>query len=121
MSEEKIQQYIKDTVTHAKDSLLNENSNLVDMIVHKMEGHIEKAIDKHVNGKIRALDSKIDNYIALDLQWKKEDEQWKEDVKPQIQLVKDTQGFGRVTLGFLAFVTAIGGAILLVYNLFKLK
>ena len=121
MSEEKIQQYIKDTVTHAKDSLLNENSNLVDMIVHKMEGHIEKAIDKHVNGKIKALDTKLDNYIIADMQWKKEDEQWKEDVKPQIQLVKDTQGFGKVSLYFLGFVSALGGCIILIYNLLKLK
>lgn len=114
MTEEKIQLYIKETVAHAKDSFFSENSNLVDMIMHKIEPTVEKSIEKHVNGKIRVLDAKITEYI-------KADELWKQEITPRIEIIKNVQGFGKVTLYFLGFISAIGGAIILVINLFKLK
>ena len=113
MNEDQIKHF-EEIIFKAVQSGKQETSGLVEMVIHKIESAIEKAVEKHVNGKIRALDYKIDEYIKHDLEWK-------EEITPQIQLVKDTQGFGKVSLYFLGFVSAIGGVILLVYNLLKLK
>ena len=118
MDDQKLQQIIQQGIKEAHalgiQSGKQETSGLVEMILHKMEEPIEKAVDKHVNGKIKALGIKIDDYIVSDLKWK-------EEITPQIQLVKDTQGFGKVSLYFIGFVSAIVGVILLIYNLLKLK
>lgn len=44
------------------------------------------AIEKHVNGKIRNLDTKIDEYIKQDVEWKKDDKAWKDNAQPTINL-----------------------------------
>lgn len=91
-----------------------ETSGLVEMVIHKIEPAVEKAVEKYVNGKIKALDYKIDEYIKHDLEWKSE-------ITPQIEAVKEFRGFGKVTLGLLGFFAAVGGFILLIINLFKLR
>lgn len=100
-----------------------ETSGLVDMVIHKMEAKLEESIAKsityNVNGKIKAIDEKIDNYIEKDLEWKKLDEEWKEEIIPQIEAVKEFRGWGKVSVGLISFFAAIGGFVLLVINLWK--
>jgi hypothetical protein len=112
MDDQKLQQIIKETVAHAKDSLLNENSNLVTMLAHKMEGQIETSINKHVNGKIKSLDLKIDAYIA-------DDEEWKKEITPYIKLVQDAEMVGVVSVGFLKFIGLLGVALGMIYAFFR--
>ena len=104
--------YFEEIIIKAVQQGKQETSGLVEMVIHKIEPAIEKAVEKHVNGKIRALDYKIDEYIKHDLEWKAE-------ITPQIESVKEFKGWGKVTLGLLGFLSAIGGCILLVINLFK--
>lgn len=114
MTQEEVSQIIKETVSHAKNSLLDENSNLVDMIVHKMEGHIEKsvatAIEKNVNGKIRGIDQKIDDYIKGDLKWK-------DSVTPSIDTMKMLSNTSTGVSWILKSVIILGGAVGVVYGL----
>lgn len=48
-----------------------------DKILKEIDRAVERATEKYVNGKIRNLDKKIDEYIEKDLEWK-------ETVKPVI-------------------------------------
>lgn len=116
MDDEKLQQYIKDTVAHAKNSLFHENSNLVDMIFHKMEDRIEKAVDKatekYTNGRLKALDSKIDDYI-------KEDLEWKVKALPVIESGTKVLNFGTVGVGLLKFITIFSVAFGFIWGFIK--
>lgn len=77
---------------------------------------LESTIEKTVNGKIRNLDKKIDDYITVDKEWKKEDEKWKNAAQPGIDLGKDALSFGKV-MGYI-FKGAAGAAVL--WGLIKL-
>ncbi len=69
---------------------------------------IAESIEKNVNGKIRLLDQKIDNYI-------REDNEWKNDVKPYIESMRKIQGFSEVGTAILKTVVAIGAAASVMY------
>lgn len=116
MNQEEISKLITETVSHAKNSLFNENSNLVDMIFHKMEDRIEKAVDKatekYTNGKLKALDAKIDIYI-------KEDLEWKSKALPVIDSGTKVLNFGTVGVGLLKFVTIFGVAFGFIWGFIK--
>lgn len=47
---------------------------------------VKESIEKNVNGKIRNLDSKIDDYIKQDIRWKEEDKRWKDNAQPSVSL-----------------------------------
>jgi hypothetical protein len=89
---------------------------LKDTIQEKVNGKVDKIhlILEKQNEATHAFHDKVEQHIEAD-------KLWKADVTPQIQLVKDTQGFGKVSLYFLGFVSALGGCILLIYNLLKLR
>jgi hypothetical protein len=107
-----LRQIFEEYMETSRQSGKQETSNLVSDIIERQKPVIEETIERVVNGRIRELHHKIDDYI-------KRDEQWKEEITPQIKLVKDVQGFGKVSLYALGFFSAIGGAIMLIINLFK--
>jgi hypothetical protein len=98
---------LKETVSHAKNSLLSEDSNLANHILAKMKGHIEVAIDNKL--------IPIYQYIAedKDRNIKKDEEQiaFKKEIMPVIEMGKNVQGFGKVSLYILGFIASVAGAI----------
>lgn len=100
-------QYFEELILKAVQSGKKETSGLVAEIMHKMEQGIEASINKNVNGKIKRLDEKIDAYIISD-------DKWKQDVSPYIQGLVNVSGTGKILGKFAIWVTAIGGAILLI-------
>lgn len=72
-------------------------------------------IEKNVNGKIKALDAKIEQYINADLQWKQIDSSWKRTAQPAIDLGNDARASSRAALfflGLMATLTVIIGGII---------
>ena len=70
---------------------------------------VTTAIDKKVNGHIRALDKKIDDYIAIDIAWKEKDKEWKNQSQPAITLGSKVITFWDVVKWFLITGAIIGG------------
>ena len=116
MSEQELKQFITQAIKEAHslglESGAKETSGLVHEVLHRIEPAVEKSIEKYVNGKIRSLDKKIDDYIISDLKWK-------EVITPQIQMVQNLQGFGKVSMYVIGFLSAILGLVLLIINLWK--
>lgn len=108
MNNNDIQQIIKETVAHAKNSFFSEDSKLADHILQKMGGHIESTIDK----KLKPLEDKLDNYIVSD-------NKWKEEAQPVIEMGKNVQGFGKVSLYILGFVTSVSAGFYAFMELFR--
>jgi len=75
---------------------------------------IAHSIELNVNGKIRVLTEKMDNYI-------KSDEEWKKQAEPVIKMGENVQGFGKVSLYILGFVAAVTGAIISIINIVNKK
>jgi hypothetical protein len=103
----------------------------------KLKAYIAEAVRETVNGKIdkqgqemqkflasfyeasknqvdamKKLDEKIDHYIE-------QDNKWKQDAQPVIELGQNVRGFGRVFLYILGFITAFAAAIAAITNLIK--
>ena len=112
MDEQKIKEYIFQAVQSGKQ----ETSGLVDLIIHKMESKldagIQKGIETHVNGKIKTLDKKIDDYI-------KSDNDWKSKYSPYLEGIVGVSVGGKIVMRFILGVAAVGGAILAIYKWFK--
>ncbi len=107
-----LDQKIKESHSTGLETGGKEVSNLVDTILHRIEPVIEKSIEKHVNGKIRAIDVKIDAYIVSS-------EKWREEVTPSLRLVENAQVVGATSIGFLKVISYIGVACGFVYAFFK--
>lgn len=88
----------------AIQSTKQENSGLVDTIMHKMEKGIEESINRNVNGKINALTGKFDAYVEGDLAWKK-------DYEPYLKGLANLTGSGKILVALALGVSAIIGAI----------
>jgi len=105
-------QHFEDLIVKAVQAGKQETSGLVDMILHKLENHIEVSINKNVNGKLDKMNAKIDNYIF-------DDNEWKQKAEPVIMMGRNVQGFGKVSLYIVGFVAAVAGAFISLANLFK--
>jgi len=105
-------QHFEDLIVKAVQSGKRETSDLVDTILHRIEPVVAKAIETHVNGKIRNLDTKIDAYIV-------EDNKWKEKALPAINIGLNALTFGSVSVGLLKFVAILGVACGFVYTFFR--
>ena len=88
----------------AIQSTKQENSGLVDEIMHKMEKGIEESISRNVNGKIRNLDGKIDEYIKSDMEWK-------ERYSPYLEGLQSISISGKILLWLAVFISSVVGAI----------
>lgn len=120
MDENKLQQIINQSLKEAHlmglQSGKQETSGLVDQIIHKMEDKLDTAIHRgietHVNGKIKAIDTKIDAYIKSDLEWK-------EDYTPYIKGLASVSDGGRILGKFVIFFGAVGAAVLAIRGWIK--
>ena len=83
-------------------------------MTEKQLEQIKNLIRETVNGKIDNLHNKIDAYIESD-------NEWKNKAEPVLQMGKNVQGFGKVSLYIVGFVASVAGAILVVINLLKEK
>jgi hypothetical protein len=112
MNEEKIKEFIFQAVQSGKQ----ETSGLVDLIIHKMESKldvgIQKGIETHVNGKIKNIDRKIDDYI-------KSDNEWKSKYSPYLEGIVGVSVGGKILIKLVLGIAAVGGAILVIYHWFK--
>jgi len=106
-------------IVKANQSGKQETSGLVDHITKKMEHLIEDSINKNVNGKINSLSKKVDDYIIVDISWKEQDTQWKNNVIPYIETVKKFENFGTIGTTLLKALLLIGGVIGAVYTFIK--
>ena len=66
-----------------------------------MKSHIADAIKTTVNGKIDRMNNRLETYI-------KEDMEWKDNVKPIIDLGRDLKGFNKGLMYVLGILAAIG-------------
>lgn len=82
--------------------------------LNKIEKAIAASIEKTVNGKINLLTKEFREYVT-------QDEAWKDKAAPVLKMGESVQGFGKVSLYLLGFISALGGAILLLLNLFRIK
>lgn len=71
---------------------------------------LKEGIETHVNGKIRSLTTKFDEYV-------KDDTQWKADVTPYIENMKKISGFTSIGATILKAIMLIGGAVGVIYAL----
>lgn len=102
--------HFEDILIKAVQSGKKETSDLVDMVIHKIEPAIENSVNKYVNGKLDKINLKIDDYIVSDLQWK-------ERAEPTLQMGQNVAGFGKVSLYIVGFVASVAGAIIAVIKL----
>lgn len=101
---EKDVEHFENFIMKAIQSTKQENSGLVDTIMHKMEKGIEESINRNVNGKIRNLDGKIDEYIKSDIAWK-------ERYSPYLEGLQSISISGKILLWMSVFISAVIGAI----------
>lgn len=91
----------------------------------ELQNTIAESIEKNVNGKIRRLDEKMDNYIKADLDHKEteriETNEWRKNTDEKLQFVVDLQGFGKVTKYVMGFIISIGGTIAILVGWFHNK
>lgn len=55
-------------------------------VTDELKNTVKESIEQNVNGKIRNLDTKIDEYITKDILWKEQDKKWKESAQPSVSL-----------------------------------
>lgn len=101
---EKDVEHFENFLMKAIQSTKQENSGLVDTIMHKMEKGIEESINRNVNGKIRNLDGKIDEYIKSDMEWK-------ERYSPYLEGLQSISISGKILLWLAVFISSVVGAI----------
>jgi hypothetical protein len=87
---------------------------------HALQQTVAESIEKNVNGKIRALDVKIDTYIREDLEYNKrmaeDTTEWRAMAEENLKAVADVRSFGKVGMRLLAVVAAIGSAWVIINN-----
>ena len=101
---EQEREHFENFLMKAIQSTKQENSGLVDEIMHKMEKGIEESINRNVNGKIRNLDGKIDEYIKSDMEWK-------ERYSPYLEGLQSISISGKILLWLAVFISSVVGAI----------
>lgn len=108
--DEQIIERLEGLLVKAVQAGKQETSGLVGDILNRIEPSIEKSIEKHVNGKIRNLDSKLSEYIVSDNKWKdetkidiKENTEYRLTAKGSVNTIKFIVGF----LGFANILLAL--------------
>lgn len=119
MDEIKLQQIVDQSIKEAHliglQAGKQETSGLVDLVIHKMETKIDetisKGIEKHVNGKIKAIDAKLDAYI-------KDDNEWKDRYSPYLEGIVGVSVGGKIMVKFILGIATVGAAILAIKKWF---
>lgn len=77
----------------------------ISKIIKALDESVAKAVELNVNGKIRKIDEKLDNYIKADLEWKK-------TADPYIKIASNISGTWK-------FIIYIAGGILAIIGIRK--
>ena len=112
MDKQEIQNFIKDTIYLASQSTKRENSSFVSDIISKMDKTIKISVAEHINGKISQIKLMMENYIQSD-------NEWKEQANPVLDMGRNVQGFGKVSLYILGFFAAIAGAVFYIIDFLR--
>lgn len=59
---------------------------ILSIVEKRIDDSTETAVKKHVNGHIKELSKKVDDYIEEDIKWKAEDKRWKDNAQPSVSL-----------------------------------
>lgn len=73
---------------------------------------VKATIETTVNGKIKNIDQKLDDYITIDTQWKKEDKAWKDTAQPSVNLGLSTINWWNAMRWILLTGASLAGFIL---------
>ena len=73
---------------------------------------VSVAVKTTVNGKIDSLNTKLEDYI-------KSDNEWKERAQPTIELGTNVRGFGKVFAYLIGTAAAVGGLVVLIEEFIK--
>ena len=119
-------QHFEDIIVKAVQSGKKETSDLVDLILHRMEPVIKESIDRNVNGKIVKLTEKIDvhvknfdDYIILDTDWKDDDKKWKAEYEPYLKGMVSIGLSGRIIIWTIISLGSVAGAIVAIKKFFE--
>lgn len=83
-----------------------------EQLQHSINTQLRDGIELHVNGKIRSLTAKFENYVEDDMKWK-------QDVTPYIESMKQLKGFSVVGTSVLKAILLIGSAVGAIYAFIK--
>lgn len=90
-------------------------------ILTKIDTTVDKSIEKYVNGKIRNLSEKVDDYIKNDLEhreiYKAETLEWREKIDKKVEPLDNLIGWSKTSLYFLGFLASVGGVVLIILKL----
>lgn len=78
----------------------------------EIKHYLEQIIRETVNGKIDGISKKLDDYIKDDNEWKKENE-------PYLQGLENLTGGAKIVLWCAMFVSAVGGAVVMIKQFLK--
>lgn len=99
----------------AVQSTKQENSGLIGDIQRLLNKEIAQAVELHVNGRVRAIDTKLENYIISDKEHNeneaRQSAEWRKKVDEKLEVVTNLQGFGRVAMYIMGFIGAVGVTI----------
>jgi len=98
MNDSQIQQLIKDTALHVSNSNNKEHSNLI--------ADLRKR-DEEKSSVINEIRDDLKELIAEFKDHRKEDLEWKTTAMPVIEMGKNVQGFGKVSLYILGFIASL--------------
>jgi len=116
-----LKEHIDDLFLRAIQSGKKETSDLVDMVIHKIEPAVQQAVDKSINGKLYKIIEEQKEHKEIVKDYIKEDMEWKSRAEPVIAMGKNVQGFGKVSLYMLGFVASVAGVIIYILNLWGRK
>lgn len=103
--ESRFESFAKTTLEVISDSHKKYHTETIKTIDEKLDSNIEKAIGKYVNGKIDKLTLMVQ---GLDI-----------ETKPAVTTVSFARTFGIVLLWVCGAIISVGGATLVLINLFK--
>jgi hypothetical protein len=110
MEQEDIQKIVDGIAPQLKDQLVITVNGKIDAI-HK--------ILERQNETMESFHSKVETHIDKDTIDKEKIFAWQDKAQPVVTMGENVQGFGKVSLYLLGFVSALIGAIVLIINLFK--
>lgn len=123
MSEQELQR-LEELLFRAVQTGKKETSDLVTDVLSRLDPAIQQGIEKHVNGKIRAIDKKIDDYIQHDMEYnsriEKETMTWRASADSKLKIVSDWEAFGTISSKILGLVIMLGTASGAIFGIMKL-
>lgn len=86
--------------------------------LQEIQDAVQKVMDKNFNGKINTLTQEFRDHKTVVNQYIIDDNEWKKKAQPVITMGENVAGFGKVSLYIVGFVASVGGAMVLLLNLF---